>query len=177
MAHLAAGVVRLGESAPRLLTPSAKLVNVFVHSCGLLPIEKQIRTLTVKAGTSVAADQPTASQQNASDPHSPAGDKSNIVGVEGVLADTSSSGVDAVLSSATAVVPVPAERPTQSYVSAEVLANISSTVNQLTGYESIDRIKSSVVEADRHLQRCKQQLQAAKVEYEQQLAKQTQLHR
>lgn len=65
----------------------------------------------------------------------------------------------------------------RSYVPAEVLTEISSTLNRLTGYESIDMLKGSVVTADKQLQHCKRQLQLAKLEYEQQLAKQTQLHR
>eukprot|EP00878_Enallax_costatus_P021983 GHUV01023304.1.p1 GENE.GHUV01023304.1~~GHUV01023304.1.p1 ORF type:complete len:227 (+),score=52.64 GHUV01023304.1:368-1048(+) len=70
-----------------------------------------------------------------------------------------------------------AEGPARNYVSAEMLTEISSKLNKLTGYESIDRLKGSVVEADKQLQQCKQQLRAAKLEYEQQLAKQSQLHR
>lgn len=70
-----------------------------------------------------------------------------------------------------------AEGPARSYVSAEVLTDMSRKFNQLTGYESIDHLKGRVVEADKQLQQCKQQLRAAKIEYEQQLAKQNQLHR
>jgi hypothetical protein len=59
----------------------------------------------------------------------------------------------------------------------ERLARLSSAVNRLTGYESIDKLKGSVGSANQQLQDVKGALAAAKAEYDECLARQTQLHR
>eukprot|EP00775_Hariotina_reticulata_P001768 gene1768-2107_t len=63
------------------------------------------------------------------------------------------------------------------YINPALVAEISGAINRLTGYESIEQLKSTVVEADRQLQENKKSLQAAKEEYDIQLSRQTQLHR
>jgi hypothetical protein len=65
----------------------------------------------------------------------------------------------------------------QKYISQELVTDVSSTINRLTGYEGIDRLKARVATVDEALTDCKKQLQAAKLAYDQQLAHQTQLHR
>jgi hypothetical protein len=57
------------------------------------------------------------------------------------------------------------------------VTDVSSTLNRLTGYEGIDRLKAHVASVDEALTTCKRQLQAAKLEYDKQLEQQTQLHR
>jgi hypothetical protein len=59
----------------------------------------------------------------------------------------------------------------------ERLARLSSAINRLTGYESIDKLKGSVGSANQQLQDVKGALAAAKAEYDECLARQTQLHR
>jgi hypothetical protein len=65
----------------------------------------------------------------------------------------------------------------QKYVSQELVTDVSSTINRLTGYEGIDRLKARVATVDEALTDCKRELQAAKLLYDQYLSKQTQLHR
>lgn len=65
----------------------------------------------------------------------------------------------------------------QQYISQELVTDVSSTINRLTGYENIDRLKARVATVDEALTDCKKQLQAAKLTYDQQLDQQTQLHR
>lgn len=65
----------------------------------------------------------------------------------------------------------------QKYISQELVTDVSSTINRLTGYEGIDRLKARVATVDEALTDCKKQLQAAKLAYDQQLGHQTQLHR
>jgi hypothetical protein len=63
------------------------------------------------------------------------------------------------------------------YVSQDLVTDVSSTINRLTGYEGIDRLKARVATVDEALTDCKKQLQAAKLAYDQQLSHQAQLHR
>jgi hypothetical protein len=65
----------------------------------------------------------------------------------------------------------------QKYISQELVTDVSSTINRLTGYEGIDRLKARVATVDEALTDCKRELQAAKLLYDQYLSKQTQLHR
>lgn len=65
----------------------------------------------------------------------------------------------------------------QKYISQELVTDVSSTINRLTGYEAIDLLKANVSKVDEALTACKKALQAAKLEYDQQLAQQSQLHR
>jgi hypothetical protein len=59
----------------------------------------------------------------------------------------------------------------------ERLARLTTAVNRLTGYEAIDKLKGSVGAANQQLQQVKGALAAAKAEYDECLARQTQLHR
>jgi hypothetical protein len=59
----------------------------------------------------------------------------------------------------------------------ERLARLTRAINRLTGYEAIDQLKGSVGSADTQLQQVKGALAAAKAEYDECLARQTQLHR
>lgn len=79
-----------------------------------------------------------------------------------------------VLSTAT---PASSASILNKYVSQELVTDVSSTINRLTGYEGIDRLKARVATVDEALTDCKKQLQAAKLAYDQQLSRQGQLHR
>lgn len=79
-----------------------------------------------------------------------------------------------VLSTAT---PASSASILNKYVSQELVTDVSSTINRLTGYEGIDRLKARVATVDEALTDCKKQLQAAKLDYDQQLSRQGQLHR
>uniref|UniRef100_A0A383W3X2 Sensitive to high expression protein 9, mitochondrial n=1 Tax=Tetradesmus obliquus TaxID=3088 RepID=A0A383W3X2_TETOB len=59
----------------------------------------------------------------------------------------------------------------------ERLARLTQNINRLTGYEAIDKLKGSVGSANQQLQEVKGALAAAKAEYEECLARQSQLHR
>lgn len=58
-----------------------------------------------------------------------------------------------------------------------LLARVSATLNQLTGYEAIDQLKGRVEEVHRQLQDGKAQLADAKAAYDALLATQARLHR
>lgn len=58
-----------------------------------------------------------------------------------------------------------------------LIAKASATLNQLTGYHTIEAVKQSMVAADEHLQQLKRDLRQQKVAYDEALAQQTHIHR